>query len=276
MKVSRIRCKSALSRSGLYDLDYSYNPYLGCYHGCRYCYSVSILSRELALDWGNFVFVKENVIEVLRQEVLRKKRGVVGVSTASDPYQPVEKVHELTRKGIEVLRGSGFHVSIQTRSPLVLRDADLIKGPGFDLGVTITTLDEWVARKVEPKSPRPLERAKVLEEYSGKVDTWLFFGPIIPFLADGEDNVRAVVKLASKCGSHLLYDKLRVKKWIPMLLRPALERIEEGLYERVMDRVRDQKYWQGVFGTIERACRDYGVRCEPSMPSYSRPKYKRL
>lgn len=274
MKVSRIRCKSALSRSGLYDLDYSYNPYLGCYHGCRYCYSMSVLSRELAMKWGEFVFVKENVVELLRHEVLKKKRGVVGVSTACDPYQPVEKDYELTRKGIEVLKGSGFHISIQSRSPLVLRDMDLIKGEGFDLGVTITILDEGLVKKVEPRSPRPLDRAKILEEYSGKVETWLFFGPVIPYIADSDENIRGVVKLASRSGSYLLYDRLRMKRWIPCLLRPALESIEPGLYKKVLKKLRDPGYWAEIFGRLGRICREYGVRCEPSMPSYERPRYK--
>jgi hypothetical protein len=128
----RIRVKTALSKSGLYDLDYAYNPYVGCFHGCVYCYARAyVRDEEVSRNWGTVVYIKENILEVLREEVKRKPRGVVGVSTLTDPYQPIEAGEGLTRRGIQVLLQGNFKVSIQTKSPLVTRDIDILKSYRF-------------------------------------------------------------------------------------------------------------------------------------------------
>ena len=88
----RIKVKQALSRSGLPDIDYALNPYAGCYHGCIYCYARAYTRyKDAAQNWGQVIYIKENIVDVLRKEVRRKKKGIVGISTITDPYQPIEK-----------------------------------------------------------------------------------------------------------------------------------------------------------------------------------------
>jgi len=263
VEYRRVRVSSALSRSGLYDLDYAYNPYAGCAHGCLYCYARYYTPyREVAENWGRLVYVKENVVEVLRREARRLKRGVVGVSTTTDPYQPVEEREELTRRGLEVLLSSGFRVSVQTKSPLVLRDLDLLSEHRslVDVGFTITTLDEEVAKLMEPGAPPPSARAYALRKLASEgIETWVFLGPILRSVNDSEGSIRMVAQLAAETGSKLIYDFLRLK--------PGLERYLQPLERRFPGASTAPRWWrERVAALVERVCQELGVRCEPSFP----------
>jgi len=271
IEYSTINCKTALSPSKLPGLRYSLNPYLGCEHGCGYCYSPSTLRDEwVGLNWGKFVRVKQNIVEVLAREVKRKPKGTVGVSPVCDPYQPLEAKLELTRKCIELLSRRGFPVSIQTKSSLVLRDVDLIVPEKFDVGVTITTMDRELAGKFEPRASLPDARAQVLEEFSSRgVETWLFLGPIIPEINDSEDGLRRVIEVAHRTHSELIYDKLNLKRWVFDRLVPVLEGGRPGLAERLPDLIRGQsESWRRTGSMVESICRELGVRCEPAFQAH--------
>lgn len=257
-KVVFVKVKSALSKSGLPDLAYALNPYIGCYHACLYCYArMYTRNREISEHWGDVVAVKENLLEVLRREVRELPRGVVGVGTITDPYQPVESEFMLTRGSIKLLLESGFGVSVQTKSPLVLRDLDILSGARekADVGLTITFVDDEAARAFEPRAPPPSQRVKALEALSARgVKTWIFYGPIIPGVNDDEGTMRGLVELASATGSTLYYDKLRVKEF--MWAHPAMRALAE----------RAQSYdWGSLFGKLLAICRERGVECKPGL-----------
>lgn len=266
-----MNCKTALSPSKLPGLRYSLNPYLGCEHGCVYCYSASTLRDEwMGLNWGKFVRAKQNIVEVLAREVKRKPKGTVGVSTVCDPYQPLEAKLELTRKCIELLSRHGFPVSIQTKSSLVLRDLNLIVPEKFDVGVTITTMDRELAGKIEPRASPPEARAQVLEEFSSRgVKTWLFLGPIIPQLNDGADSLKQVIEVARRTRSKLIYDKFNLKRWTLDRLAPVLEEERPGLAGRLPDLIRGQsESWRKTCSKVESICRELGVGCEPAFRAH--------
>ena len=94
MQIKHITCKTALSPSKLPGLDYSLNPYRGCSHQCAYCYVPSIL-RISKTEWQTLIQIKTNIPTILAKEVKRKKPGVVGISTVTDPYQPLEQKHQV-------------------------------------------------------------------------------------------------------------------------------------------------------------------------------------
>ncbi|HDJ83372.1 MAG TPA: radical SAM protein, partial [Desulfurococcaceae archaeon] len=120
-RIIFLKVKEALSKSGLPDLDYALNPYMGCWHSCIYCYArLYTWYKEIADNWGRIIAVKENIVEVLRREIKYKPRGIVGVGTITDAYQPVEALYEITQKSLKVLFSAGFHASIQTKNPLIL------------------------------------------------------------------------------------------------------------------------------------------------------------
>jgi DNA repair photolyase len=265
IKRSFITCKTALSPSKLPGLDYSLNPYRGCEHGCVYCYSRSFLDRELAFKWGTFVNAKQNILEILSKEVKLKPKGVVGVSTVSDPYQPLEKELELTRGALKILSDADFPVSIQTKSNLILRDMDLIRPEKFDVGVTITTTDPDLARKIEPRASPPDARAQVLEEFSSRgVETWLFLGPIIPGITDSEKNLEEVITAASRSGSRVIYDKLNLRRWVWDSLRLFLDENYPPLLDKIPGWCKDMKRWTRTSALIDSICKKLSVPCEPA------------
>jgi DNA repair photolyase len=263
-------CRTALSPSKLPGLQYSLNPYLGCEHGCVYCYSRSIFRDEqLALNWGKFVKSKHNIPEVLARELRHKPKGTIGLSTVTDPYQPLEAKLQLTRRCLEILSTHDFPVSVQTKSDLVLRDADLIKPGKFDVGVTITTLDQSLAGKIEPRSSKPDARAQVLEEFSSRgLETWLFLGPIIPEINDSRESVEQVVEIARKTRSKLMYDKLNLRPWVLESITPFIEGEIPGLIRRLPTLLNSKSdWWREISSMVRALCAERSVRCEPAFPT---------
>ncbi len=224
-----MKCKSALNKSRLYGLDYTINPYYGCSHACIYCYVPSLI--DITYDEFRVAEPRENIIEVLRKEIRKKKRGLVGISTATDAYQPLEKKHMLTRKILEILQMYGFPVDVQTKSTLVLRDIDILKKFDYaSVGITITTLNEEIARKWEPLAPSPhkrLEAAKKLVENG--IYTYIFFGPVFP-LMKREEARYAMEEFINAGIREIVVDKLHVKKGIEENIRKAFPQE----YKRIM------------------------------------------
>lgn len=268
VRYVRVKVKSALQKSGLPDIDYALNPYAGCFHACRYCYAPNYTPyREVSQNWGEVVYIKENIVEVLSREVGSKKRGVVGVSTITDPYQPVEKKELLTRKSIEVLLLNGFHVSVQTKSDLVLRDLDLLSGRpvSVDVGFTIITVRDGLSRKVEPYAPPPSRRIKALREIAeAGIETWVFLGPIIPGFNDNAELLEEVVAVAGETKSELVFDYLRVKPGIAERLSFA------GVALSMVSRAVSASWRRKVGKTLGILCRRHGVKCAPAFPPKKR------
>ncbi len=183
MKITDIKCKTALSKSNLPGLEYSLNPYRGCQHSCAYCYVPNVL-RIKREDWGNFVEVKTNIANVLANELRNKKPGVVGISTVTDPYQPIEKKYKQTRFCLEQLLRYDFSVHIQTKSDLVLRDIDLIsRFSDIEVMFSIGTLNDSERKLLEPNASSIQERLNAIKQISENgVKTSVFFGPIYPSL----------------------------------------------------------------------------------------------
>ena len=162
MTIQEIWAKSILSKSQIYD--YAINPYVGCSHACRYCYA-AFMKRFTGHKerWGEFVDVKINAPELLAREIVRRKKGRVWVSGVCDPYQGAEKKYRLTRRCLEILVENGWPVTIQTKSPLVLRDSGILeKLEEAEVGFTITTADEEIRRLFEPGAPPIRDRIDAL------------------------------------------------------------------------------------------------------------------
>lgn len=265
----RIRVSSALSKTGLYDLDYAYNPYAGCYHGCRYCYGKAYTRyKEVAEAWGKIIYVKENVVEILMRDVRRARGGVVGVSTITDPYQPIEAQEYLTRRGLEVLLSSGFEVSIQTKSPLVLRDLDLLSKykERVDVGLTITTLDSKVAELIEPAAPEPSSRVEALRRLSKEgISTWIFLGPIMRGVNDSSEAIKSIVALASETGSKLYYDFFRIRRGVAIMMSVIMKSYPDAMSS-------DREWRMKIATMVEKLCEKENVRCEPAFPVQERGK----
>jgi len=257
--LKEIDVKTALSKSKLRELDYSLNPYYGCQFSCLYCYARKFTPHEEASNrWGEVVVVKRNLVEVLLKEVQRVRRGTVGLSTITDPYQPVEGSRLLTRRSLEILLSKDFRVSIQTKSPLVLRDLDVLvrHREKVDVGFTVTTLREEVWRRLEPGAPGPKARIEALKRLSGEgIDTWLFMGPVIRGMNDGE--VRDIIVLAGEIGTRIVYDKFN-EYGISLGLRG------------------DKGWWEAKEREILRSCEEVGIECHSEVEDWIHEERRRF
>ncbi|MFA5073286.1 MAG: radical SAM protein [Nitrospirota bacterium] len=181
MLVKEIESKTILSKSQVYE--YALNAYVGCQHNCQYCYAKFMRRftghRE---PWGAFVDVKINAPELLAREVKKKKKGNVWISGVCDAYQYLEKKYMLTRKCLEILLDNGWPVTIQTKSPLVVRDIEILKkSPDVEVGFTITTADEKIRSIFEPGAPPILKRVEALGLlHAAGIRTFVMVAPMLP------------------------------------------------------------------------------------------------
>jgi len=198
LTIKETQAKSILNKSQIFD--YCVNPYTGCQVNCRYCYARLFMKRYSGHKepWGEFVDVKINAPEVLRKQLQRAKRGTVWISSVCDPYQPLEAKYELTRRCLKELLEKQFPVNIQTKSKLVLRDMDLLKDfKEIEVGFTITTNDEKIARSFEPGAASVSDRMKALEKlHDSGIKTFAFIGPLLP--GDPEKLVADLAGLVDK------------------------------------------------------------------------------
>lgn len=196
-----------------FGTDYTMNIYKGCSHGCIYCDSRSRCYGIIEFDK---VKVKENALELLQKELRsRQKKGIIGCGSMSDPYNPLEKELRLSRGGLELINENGFGVSVTTKSPLVTRDIDILQqikahSPVI-CGITITTGDDTVCKKIEPHVASSTERFEALRKLA---DAGIFCGvlltPILPFITDTEENIVYIVRKAKEAGVKFVYPTLGV------------------------------------------------------------------
>jgi DNA repair photolyase len=180
--VREIQAKSILNKSKVFD--YCLNPYTGCQINCAYCYARLFMGRYSGHKepWGEFVDVKINAPGLLRKQLERAKKGIVWISSVCDPYQPLEAKYRLTRQCLRELADKQFPVNIQTKSKLVLRDLDLFQEfEKIEVGSTITTDNEKVARLFEPRASSVSDRIQMLETIRKTgIKTFAFIGPLLP------------------------------------------------------------------------------------------------
>lgn len=188
---------------------YSANAYRGCAHACAYCYARpthEYLGFGAGTDFDSRLVVKENAAELLAAELSagRTRGAPLVLSGITDPYQPLEASFGLTRRLLEVCLDAGQPLAILTKGALVRRDAELLgqlaRGPGARVYVTLITLDEELARALEPGAPTPSLRLRALAELSAAgVPTGVSLSPLIPGLNDQEGP--ALLEAAAKAGA---------------------------------------------------------------------------
>lgn len=220
--VREIRAKTVLSKSQIYP--YALNPYVGCTHACTYCYA-RFMKRVTGHTepWGMFVDVKVNAAELLEGEAARKRRDRVWVSGVCDPYQPLEEMYGLTRRCLEILSRNGWPVTVQTRSPLVLRDLDIIStARDFEVGFSVTTSDDSIRKLFEPCAPPVEDRVAALDAlHRAGVRTFAMIAPMLP----GADALADA--LAGKVDS-ILADSMNYGYAAAVYRRHGLERAMTG------------------------------------------------
>jgi DNA repair photolyase len=202
-----ITCKSAINRvQGMPYLKWSLNPYGGCVHKCRFCFAVQyrvVADQGTQQDFGTRLFIKTNLLHVLSQELRRP--GLQGehitLGTATDPYQPVEGRYKLTRGALERLRDHGNPVSLLTKSPMIVRDVDVLaelaRQTSAEVFFSITTVDLDLWRTVEPGTANPFHRLKAMRTLrEAGVPAGVMMAPVLPGLTDSAASIEAVAAAA--------------------------------------------------------------------------------
>jgi DNA repair photolyase len=237
VKVREVVARTALSRSKLSGLDYALNPYRGCEHGCLYCYSPAVIHYDGAERWGDFVEARANLPVILAHELRRLPRGVIGIGTVTDPYQPAEREYRVTRHCLEQLLRKQWPICIQTKSKMVVEDIGLIgQFKEKEVGITFTTADDTMREWMEPAASSVGERLKALGALrDAGIPTFVFFGPVLPGLA--ESGLEGLFSyMAQMSVTRVLVDRLRMHPGVWERLRPCLEKYRPDLlpaYEAV-------------------------------------------
>jgi DNA repair photolyase len=190
---------------------WSINPYRGCYHQCVFCYarrSHTFLEADGVREWGSKLYVKANAPAVVRSELAKRswKRERISIGTVTDPYQPIEGTYRVTRGILEALRDYASPASIITRSPLVVRDIDVLAALArvsrVSVSISIATLDEKLARDIEPTVAPPRSRLRAVRMLAeAGIDVNVALAPVMPRITDTPESIEAVVAAAREAGA---------------------------------------------------------------------------
>lgn len=246
------RAKSIISRNESPDVGFSQsiNPYRGCEHACGYCYarpSHAYLGLSPGLDFETRLFAKTNAAELLREELSRPsyKCTPIAIGVNTDAYQPIEREYKVTRSILEVVHETKQPVHLITKSALVERDIDLLAPMAAERLVTVTlsvtTLDNEISRRMEPRASAPARRLKAIERLSAAgIPTTVNVAPVVPFLTDSE--MEAILEAAAKAGARGAgYQLMRLPWEVKEVFKAWLESNFPLKAAHVMSRVHEMR-----------------------------------
>jgi len=234
------------------------NPYRGCEFSCKYCYARythEFMEMRDGVDFEQKIFVKQHAAELLRQELRKVKTGEeIGIGSATDPYQPAERRFEVTRAILEELaRHSGLEIGIVTKSNLITRDAEILRRVAennrLHVSVTVTTVNVELARKLEPRAPRPDLRLAAIGALTGRgIPCAVLCCPVMPLINDSARSIDKVAHAAAAAGAtsfhgHLLF----LKPCAARVFLPFLEEQFPHLVRRYRERFGSTAFLGGEY-----------------------------
>lgn len=249
--------KSLVSPSKLPGTDFVINPYIGCPHKCVYCYA-EFMKRftDHTEDWGDFLDIKEPE-KPLPVKRLAGKRIVI--SSVTDPYNAFEKRYRITRGVLEQLQACAAHITLITKSDLVLRDIDLIgKQADIQVAVSVNSLDDVFRRRFEPRAPDAKRRLSAMRQLNeAGIRTVLFMSPMFPGITDFAE----IVEASRTFTDEYWFENLNLDNMARNRVARAIGRYYPGLIPlyRAIYREGDRNYWNTLAGEIDRYCKPDGL-----------------
>lgn len=287
-KINFIEAKSIFIKSGLPGSDWVINPYNGCLFGCMYCYAAQIARwKHPDEKWGTYLDVKINAPDLLKKELtnlekrLNKKNfGSVFFSSVTDPYVGVESKYKLTRKCLEVLADFGYEglVTIQTKSPLVTTDIDVLRRlKKVAVGFTVTTLDDKVARFIEVKAPPISARIEALRKlHEESIDTYAFIGPILPHFINSEKKINNLLDKLQEIGvKEVWFEHINLSPKIKARLYDYLKKESPELIS-VFDMANTEEYRNSLEKVIHKALAGRGLKLGLGRITYHKKLPKKI
>ena len=255
-RIREVTVDHALRPDPLPEVDYSFNPYVGCFHGCLFCYVPRLMQTERAA-WGSSVVVKRNAASVLAREIRKMPRGLVMISTATDPYQFVEGRYLITRHALEVLLRARWPVSILSRAPLMVRDLDLfLQFDTIDVGMSVPTLDDRARALLEPSAPPIEARLRCLQTLADAgLDTFVSFAPAYP--PTGDVTADAIAAEFAARGVTEVFTRTLDERW--GVREAMLPRLQDSDIASELARISDSAYMESFLVELADACRAQGV-----------------
>lgn len=257
------------------------SPYRGCAHACRGCVARRG-HRSLGLDSGRDfdtrIVVKANAAVRLRAELARWQGEPVAIGVAGDCYQEAEATYRLMPALVAALAEAGVPFTVYTKSPLVLRDAELLAAAGARVAVSIAFVDEKIRRAVEPGAPTAQRRLELVAALcEAGVDCQVLMSPVLPLLSDAADQLAATVRRIASAGAEgvrpvVLRLPYGTRQWYLSWLEqahPALVERYAELYDKAG--MPSPGYEERITGQIAQLARSYGMRCGPAPAPAARP-----
>jgi DNA repair photolyase len=234
------------------------NPYRGCEFACKYCYARythEFMELRDSVEFEQKIYAKQHAAELLRQELRRVKRGEdIAIGTATDPYQPIERKLEITRSILQELsRHSGLDLGIVSKSPMVVRDIDLLKEISqhnrISVSFTVTTMDVSLARILEPRAPRPDLRLQALRQLrEAGIRGGVICAPVLPGISDSPRQLEAVVKAAAQAKAvHIYANPLFLKPCSAAVFLPFVKEHFPQLVAEYAKRFKDRAFLPGTY-----------------------------
>ena len=255
-EVREIDAKSALTKCAMPGEPWALNPYMGCSHDCAYCYvpDVAHVQRE---RWGSYVLVKRNLPRVLAEELRRKEPRPVFLSSATDPYQPVEGTHRITERCLEQLVRADWPLRVLTRNPLVKRDARLFaQFTDLEVGMSVPTLDDDARRLVEPGAPSIEGRLRALRALADEgLRPTANLAPLFPL--SGGVKPSEVAAAFRDAGVVTVY--AAAWRYLDTVLPVLRQRVAGAECEAIERAVQDPAYYARLFRQLKAAFRGSGV-----------------
>ena len=254
------------------------NPYRGCEFGCKYCYA-RYTHEFMGMDDGRLfeekIYAKADAARVLREDLRKHRKGAIAIGTGTDPYQPAERRYGVTKALLEVFaQQEGRDLSITTKSDLVVRDIDLLlevsRSNILHVNMTVTTLDRGLARKLEPRAPRPDLRLEAVRKLAvAGVSVGVFASPVMPLITDTEENLGAVARAAKEAGAGFFGGGTLFL--MPCTKKQFFAFLEENFPElaaRYRSRYEESPYLRGVYveylrKRIEKIRKAHGLASSP-------------
>lgn len=255
IKIKKIIAKSIITKSGLPDSDFVINPYIGCMHGCIYCYA-RFMKRftDHHEPWGKFLDVKTNAAELIPKKTAKYENRSITISSVTDPYQPVERKYKLMRGILTNLISLQPDLCIMTKSELILRDIDLLKRFRRCIaGVSLSLKDDSIRKEVEPLASSIERRIHALKELKkAEIRTFLFISPIFPGLTNWMQTILETKDFVDEFWFENLNVRAtnwgNIKSWLENYHPDLLKEYEEIYF-------RKNYYWIDVEKKMESFCK---------------------
>lgn len=256
MVIKEIKIKEYLTKSNLPASDYVINPYVGCPHGCKYCYA-SFMKRFTGHteDWGTFVDIKRSERKINLNKISKKS---VFLSSVTDCYNPLEEKYKLTRNILKQLIDSDCYLSISTKSKLILRDIDLLKQiQNLTVSMSINTLNEDFRKDMDNASTID-ERLDTLKElHKNGIHTVLFMSPIFPFITEWKE----IIEKSKDYIDEYWFENLNLRGQYNTYIMNYIKKKYPKYYDNyaAIYTKNDKKYWHNLANEINSYCENNNI-----------------